>query len=291
MPEASSTQEGTAAPTSGDERRGRARPLAEGRRASLERLWGIAFLCATWLVSCGLSKHQEGMRLATAAQLPMREMTVDEAAYLLGLAARGEAEARVEGVSADFAEIRTNRFVTRQGTVLVDHLASYSNYCSRYRLPRAPLEATLGRRLRPEPLGSLASCRVTFVGSYVPFYCLIELGFLTAWLFLLGWGATRVRQITALLPALYLWLFVLDEFLAVYSPALFDADLFHQRVVVEELALLVVVSRLFLEGPALYSACLWVAVQIFQTTYAAFHERSRPAPLGPAAGKFPARVR
>lgn len=115
---------------------------------------------------------------------------------------------------------------------------SWNGYVLEHHVSKTALQAALGRKLRESDwLVAGAPHRVSYRSDHWMRYVAAEFVLLTA---LLALGILLVRVIrwpllpAALLGYFALWSAVVDRF----SPAFYDADFFHQRVVIEDVALL-----------------------------------------------------
>lgn len=213
----------------------------------------VAFVVSAALVLIALAARQEGKRTATDAYLPMRTLTIEEAAFLV------RAGTAIAEIGDRDVVLATRNYVLRgdDGKLRAES-ATWESYCSTYRVARAPLERALGRRLLASELRPLPD-PVAFSSDRVPLYVATEIAFLTAWL---AGGALLLQALRrhwlAMLPVLWLLTLVPLFFVAWYSPAYVDADLFHQRVVLETIAWDVAIANCLVTIPAALSLLVWI---------------------------------
>ncbi len=222
----------------------------------------VALLVSTAIVTIGLHFRQTPERSATDAYLPMRPLFPDEAAALLVAEDEREADAysRTVIIEADseYIVLLTRDYPIRvpssttstpesHGHVSIAgrsfHLTSNSweNYVSRYRVPRVPTERWMGRSLAPAPEAELSRSRfnedrISFSSDRIWIYFLTEVLFLAC---LIVGVALVLGKLSWLLwlPCLMAMQVLVLLFVCAYSPAFFDADWFHQRIVIERIAL------------------------------------------------------
>jgi len=216
----------------------------------------LAFAVSCTIVLTALPGRREAVRTATDAYIAMRPLTAAEAAFLIGTDA---ATVTIDGADA---MLLTSSYVVRDADGSFRSVsASWENYRSVYRVRRDAVEAVLRRPIRSYPLRMPAD-RVSFSSDHVPWYVVVEIGFLTAWMTVLALVLRRIRRISALLPVLWLFLIVPMLFVRFYSPAFLDTDFFHQRVVLETIALWALVAASPLTVPAGVSLVVWIVLAI-----------------------------
>jgi hypothetical protein len=213
----------------------------------------IAFAVATALVLVALPLRQEGSRTATDAYIPLRQLTAAEATLLL----RAD-RAVLVSMDALTVELATRAYVLPPDRILD---ATWENYCSLYRLERRALEAALGRRVRADELRPLPG-PVSFSPDRVVFYAVVEIVFLTCWITALVFVMRRVRRAGAIVPVLFALLMTPLLFVLFYSPAYADADAFHQRIVLEEVAAVTAILTNYLLWPAVLSLLGWMVLRV-----------------------------
>jgi hypothetical protein len=222
------------------------------RALRFRHLLAVAFALSTGLVLAAIPGRLDGQRTATDAWIPLRAATPAEAALLFRYAA-GAGVVRIDDrkvwLATRFYLVPVERADRSHGewleSVEVDGRryeiasASWEATCLLYRLDRAGFERELGRPVGEVDLdpGYLREFRVTFRPELVPLYAVIEILALTVWGAGLAFALLRNRRVTLVLPIWCAAWTLLGLFVAVYSPALGDADWFHQRILVEDLLL------------------------------------------------------
>lgn len=218
---------------------------------------------AVAVVGIALPFRQKADRSATDAWLPMRSLTPHEAAALLAAEVNRStnryAGTIVERLTPADAVLLTRWYVVEApapdtplpescGPLGIDgrHFelvsASWENCVSRYRVPREPLERLLGRPLAaatPEERTAegFDDDRVSFSSDLVWLYFVAEVLLIS--LVLIALYATFARAHFLLWLPLCTALQIAGlVIVALYSPAFFDADFFHQRIVIEDVALI-----------------------------------------------------
>lgn len=221
----------------------------------LRTVLAASLVLSTLAVIAAIPSRWEGSRTAEEAYLPLRPLSVSEAVALLELRGQYKGTA-ILGLTADHVLLGTGNYllpfrgapgekpvegwtVSVRGTQYAMYSASWEPYYNLHRLPRGSLEQALGRALSDSDVGAgaFAGQRVSFVSHHLYRYVLVEIAALTVLLTGLVLFFQKTRSLLLVLPALTVAAIALFLFLRVYSPAFFDADWFHQRIVVERLAL------------------------------------------------------
>lgn len=250
------------------------------RSVGWKPLAALSVLLSAAVVLTALPSRRAPSRTATSAFVPLRQPTGPEAVALIRAGAGGEhPRSAIIGEEAGHLLLASRLYAVPAQTADGSHAewhddgrseyrisaATWERYYALYRVPRVEYERALGR-----PLQGSDFTRPAFVDEYavsfdpanVPRYVAVEIAFLAAWFFLLARTLLAIRRPTAVLPALVPLLLAPMPFVIVYSPAFFDADWFHQRVVVEDVALLSLGVGGILLVPALASAVLYAAFWI-----------------------------
>ncbi len=231
------------------------RPIARGRLPStLGRIAAAAMLVAALLLAWRFPARWSGVpdeSTSTNAYVTLQPPSAAQVAHLLTMSVGGAAGppgtpesrgASVVAVDGDDVTVVTGQDAfsytdrpdsARIGTAWV----SWNGYVVEHHVSKTALQAALGRELResersaaPEPH------RVSYRSDRWIRYVAAEFALLSA---LLGLGILAVRVIRwpllplALLGWFALWSGVVDWF----SPAFWDADFFHQRVVIEDVVI------------------------------------------------------
>lgn len=254
------------------------------RLRSARARWVVlgALILSVALVLGAIPGRREGNRSAEEAFLPLRPLTPQEAAFLLEECESTESPHTViVGVEGGDAILATRVFVVPRSIADSSHgewldtreqtapyriaSVSWEGYSSLYRVPRVELEHARGKPLDEAGFAPdfVEKRPVSFAPHRLGRYVAIEIAFLTTWLTLLVLLLRRLRRITLLLPVLVPALWVPMIFVWFYSPAFFDADWFHQRVVLEPIALACWgVAGFFLLLPATASLVLFAALRL-----------------------------
>ncbi|HUR80994.1 MAG TPA: hypothetical protein VM733_09520 [Thermoanaerobaculia bacterium] len=217
----------------------------------------MSFAVSCAIVLGALPGRRDGDRTGNEAWIPLRQLTPREAALLLDRGAA--AVVRLDGRDVELA---TAAYVVAPDRI---ESATWDQYCSLYRLRRADLETALGRPIRPREIDAryLGDRQVSFRADRVPFYAATEIAFLTLWASGLVLALRRVRRLTAVLPVLVPFAVLPGMFVLLYSPAFLDADLFHQRVVIEGPAyLLASLAPPWVVGLAFASLLAWLVLRL-----------------------------
>lgn len=244
------------------------------RSVRMRYVTGAIALASLLIVLFSIPGRWDGRRTDQDAFVPLRPITSQEAAALLNDAATGDREHTVvTRLTATEAVLETQVYLFRlesaptscQG-IVIDQAChglsetSWEGYVNRYRLDRAPLEAALGRRLEERDLHAevFEGWAVSFDPARLWVYALTEVLLLTAFGSAHFLILVRARRPMGVLPAvLALWLgFCLAVF--AYAPALFDADWFFQRIVVERMALTLALLGAVCLPVASFSALFYV---------------------------------
>ena len=205
------------------------------------------------MVLAALPGRMVAERTATDAWIPLRQLTLSEAAFLLK---QNQAEARhlaIVELSDDTVSLATRDYVlpapapsapgpdgaASPGEPYVIENATWEGYAVLYELERKPLEAELGRAFSAHELDPtfLDDYSVSLRPSRLPLYVLIEITFITAWGLALVEALRRLRRPSAWLALAAPWLLAPFLVSLLYSPAFFDADWFHQRILIETIGL------------------------------------------------------
>lgn len=247
----------------------------------------VALLVSLAIVTIGLFSRQTPERSATDAYIAMRSLFPDEAAALLLAEDIREASAYsrtvVVQVDSQFIVLLTRDYPIRVASPTTDtpenhglvtlagrsfrlESNSWENCVSRYRVARAPTEQFVGRAITQPPDSELRRSRfnedrVSFSSDWIWLYFVTEVVLLTLLftcvvvvLFKMNW--------LLWLPCLMTLQVLMMLFVRLYSPAFYDADWFHQRIVVEGLAL-VLLSLIGIAGPfGLYLVALSLVVYL-----------------------------
>jgi hypothetical protein len=141
-------------------------------------------------------------------------------------------------------------------------LASWESFSTVHDVDRRQLEAELDRAITADDVqpGFLAKHPSSYSSSWLPFYAVIEVLFLTYLLSAAAIALQRLRP-TAVLPALCVLFATPLPFVFVYSPAFVDADWFYQRIVLETAGLYCIGLSGLLARPAAVSLVLWGALR------------------------------
>ncbi len=228
---------------------------------------------AVAIVGVALPFRQKADRSATDAWLPMRTLTPHEAAALLvaeeNRSTNHHAGTLVERLTPADAVLLTRWYVIETAAPDSPVPESYSlaevggrhfelvsgsweNCVSRYRVPREPLQ-----RLVPRPLAAatpaertaegFGDARVSFSSDLVWLYFVAEVLLIALALvaFYAIFARAHVLLWLPLCTALQLSMMIV---VALYSPAFLDADFFHQRIVIEDLLLVLIAPLDWLGG-------------------------------------------
>lgn len=232
------------------------------------------------IVLGSLPERWESERSVTSAWVGMRPMSPLEASYLLCVAQLEESEVSAGLVEIDESQVLlasshyilisreprdesstcdnrgTNRFKTIWG--------SWAEYSLLYRLDRSDLERELGRQVTSEDLSpqQIADWNVSFVQHHVARYVVREIALIAFFLWALAAFFQKVRSPALILPTLWVASFGFMITVPLYSPAFFDADFFHHRVVVEDIWFLAYAYLLFMFVPALVSLVAYIALRL-----------------------------
>jgi hypothetical protein len=208
-------------------------------------------LVATALVLGTLPGRRTAERTEGDAWVPLRQLTPHEAAFLLRDGAVQLDHAAIVGLTQATVLLASRDYVreaaSASGTAPEERsylaaAANWSGRCTLYELERRALEAELGRPFRVEEIDGTFIERypVSLQPSLVPLYALVEIAFLTIWAtaFVAGLlsGLQRLPGPRVWLAGLASWLVAPCVFVWFYSPAFYDADFFHQRIVLESVA-------------------------------------------------------
>lgn len=247
------------------------------RRFPLIRDASVALTIAVVLVGVAVGLRWNGARTGSDAWVPLRPLIATEAAALLRYTDRdGDGRASVVALDDQTAVVASSVFLLPArpsaaevvGTLGAGgmphtlHAVSWAGFHSRYRLPRPALEAALGRPLGPADVNTdgYPAAKIAFDPARVPWYAFAETLLLVILLLVLLtiWRWTRLGS--AVLAAASVMPILLIFFVMVYSPAFGDADWFHHRILVEDLAL-----RGMIISPALGGLALLVlAIEVYR---------------------------
>jgi hypothetical protein len=208
----------------------------------------ITLALALAIVGLAMPLRRQASRTATEGWIPMRNLTPQEAAAMLG---HGASLTRIGGRTVDLVTSvylvpvsspeALGSVVRHGGKVWQPVSAGWNGYSLGYRLDRVPLERELGGR----PLAAFLDAgkrarRLSFRSEWLTFYALFEVMLLWATLFL-AWLIVRyLRPLPLVAPALLLLMVGFVIAVAAYAPALIDADFFFQRWAVEPIAIAIV---------------------------------------------------
>jgi hypothetical protein len=208
----------------------------------------ITLALALAIVGLAMPLRRQASRTATEGWIPMRNLTPQEAAAMLG---HGASLTRIDGRTVDLVTSiylvpvsspeALGSVVRHGGKVWQPVSAGWNGYSLRYRLDRVPLERELGGRPLAAFLDAGAQAhRLSFRSEWLPLYALFEVMLPWATLFL-GWLIVRyLRPLPLVAPALLLLIVGFVMAVAAYAPALIDADFFFQRWAVEPIAVAIV---------------------------------------------------
>jgi hypothetical protein len=230
------------------------------RPARIRTLLMISFLGATVAVLAAIPGRWEGERNSQHAYVPLRPLSAEEAAVLLeqGWDEEPPKLASVTRLSASTVWVATAWYLIPwesperegKGKVLMSrgkhHLLSAANWESYYnlhRVDRRSLEQVLGKPLTDADVDveRFADWEVSFESYRLWQYAFAEsviLGFAFFLLLIAPRLLPRHPASLLLLPGvLFLWWFGLLFVILRYAPALWDADWFYQRILIEEFAI------------------------------------------------------
>ena len=251
----------------------------------------ISSLVSTVVVFTALHIRQTPFRSGTDAYLPMRTlMPIEGAALLKAEDARKPSEysrtvitdvdqtsvglltrdypIRVSGPTQTVSESHGSVEVSNQTFRLVSN--SWESYVSYYKVPRKPIEALLGTQLGVTPAREWYRSRfnedkISFSSERIPVYVVTEIVLLTVLMTVIVaifWKSHWLLW----LPGVAAVEFLLFITIIVYSPAFLDADWFHQRVVIEDAALLLLYP-FFLVPYGLFLVPLSFIAYLFMLAY------------------------
>ena len=213
-----------------------------------------AVCLSTGIVAMHVPYRWNGGRTGEVANVPLRPLSAIEAAALLKGGPDGVPVARVTNLTEKTAVVST-RVYPLVSSVDLDECwpggrhsgldyqfcsSSWADYHNVHRVARTELERHLGRSLsaadlQPSVPGySLVGSQPSFASDRLAAYFISEVMFLTA---LLTGVALALRRVPSALlaPPIFTAAAVTSAiFVFVYSPALFDADDFYQRIAIEE---------------------------------------------------------
>jgi hypothetical protein len=220
------------------------------RRAAL--VSGVVSILA---VALAIPGRWEGRRTAEEAWVPLRPVSVEEAVVLLGV--RGEHErSTITALTEDWVYLGTSYYLLpaagppgkkpiegwevshgRQRYAM--HSASWEPYYLVHRLPRRDLETALGRPLSATDVdgGVFQDWRVSYRSYQLWWYAAVEVLLMTGFLVALAVCFRVVRHPLLIVPILLAagaGLFIVGRW---YAPALWDADMFYQRILFDRLSL------------------------------------------------------
>ena len=208
-----------------------------------------AVCLSTGIVAMHVPYRWNGGRTGEVANVPLRPLSAIEAAALLKGGPDGVPVARVTNLTEKTAVVST-RVYPLVSSVDLDECwpggrhsgldyqfcsSSWADYHNVHRVARAELEHHLERSLRAADVQSVpAHSHPSFVSDRLAAYFISEVMFLTALLACLALALRRVPS-ALLAPPIFTAAAVTSAiFVFVYSPALFDADDFYQRIAIEE---------------------------------------------------------
>lgn len=218
--------------------------------SALVRIAGAALLMAALLLAWRFPERWAaggGGSTSTDAYVTLQPPTASQVAHLLTmsvgagwppgtLASMG---ASVVGVDGDDVTVVTGQDAfsytggpesAHPGTAWV----SWNGYVVEHHVSKTALQAALGRELRESDRSAApAPHRVSYRSDHWMGFVAGEFALLAA-LLTLGILAVRVIRWPLLPLALLAWFALWSEVVDWFSPAFFDADFFHQRVVIEE---------------------------------------------------------
>lgn len=211
------------------------------------------------LVLTALPGRMHAKRTDSDAWVPLRQLSLDEAAYLFSQP-RGFSPPHVVELSADHVWLATGAYPLpvadptgedRAGAYTVSR-STFDRFCTLYELDRNGLEEKLGRRFGPGDIerSFLGEYRVSLEPSRLPRYIATECAFIALWLFSWAEAVRRTERWGSALGLAWFWLLLPMLFVFFYSPAFWDADFFFQRIVLEQIALDALTVCLF-SGPIL----------------------------------------
>jgi len=267
------------------------------------------FLLSAALVTTALFFRQTPHRSGTDAYLPIRALSAIEGAALLKAEDTRKpsdySRTVVTGVDEGYVRILTRDYpiqvaaptetvpeshgsVTVAGQTFRLVSNSWESYVSFYKIPRKPLEALVGRTLSVTSIEERNRSRfnedkVSFSSEKVLQYAITEVIVLSSLLFVVAAVFTKCHWLLWL-PGVAGTEFSLFLFVRVYSPAFMDADWFHQRIVIEDIAGLLMFPLTILFPAALFlvpaSVLGWFAVvaQRSQFVRRLFHVNKEEGP-------------
>jgi hypothetical protein len=219
---------------------------------------------ASAIVLTALQYRQEPIRTATHAYIPIRTLLPLEAAALLSAEEGRDSEKYIgtiiQSVTDNYVILLTswyvvpipssNEVVPENYNVVQILGKSYSlvsnsweNYVCRYEISRTPLEQIIGHQLLPTPQTEVSQSRfnkdkISFSSDLIWIYIVFEIFLLSSIFVLVFFLLTRINFLLWL-PCFAAINFSLFFIVSFYSPAFLDADWFHQRIVIEDIVLLI----------------------------------------------------
>lgn len=207
---------------------------------------------AVILMAAALPYRRAGGNGEVHAHVPFRPATAIEIALLMEESTDGHLgppgvspaapAAEVTALSEDEVVVTASMYVLLRGGERREpefRAVSWNGYRVEHRIARSALEAAIGKLLsHADVVAAPDARRVSFRSDRWVAYAGVELGLLTG-LFALGAAICFLVRPLLLLPlAVAPWLVLWSGVVAWFSPAFFDGDFFHQRVVIEDLGLL-----------------------------------------------------
>lgn len=243
-----------------------------------------AVLGAAIMVGIGVLLRWNGTRTAYDAYVPLRPLTVIEAAALLDAP---DTAAAITAMDRQNVQIVTDNYllpvsasaVEGTGTISIDgvvymlHRTNWNGLVSLYRVDRAALEQRLGRSLGPldNAPGRFAGRPISFDSSLLWLYVAIEIAVLAACLAAVPVAIRLTQRRMVAIPAAGAVALAIVLFVPRYAPAVIDADSFYQRIVLEHLLV-----PAALTGPAFLVATLVLAIHHGVKVYnRAWHRKFR----------------
>jgi hypothetical protein len=182
--------------------------------------------------------RQTPYRTGPDAWIPFRTITVQEATKLYQSSYNGIRYLDIISYGDESVLVSTFRFVLPEGVTSSEApdgmpAVSWNGYKTIHEIPRKPFEKSIGLDMSRVPQTEINMTKVSFDSRRLNFYIAFEVVFVAVAIFLLVFALYVIRSKWWWLPAYLIWTTLYIRSVIKYSPALFDADWFFQRLMVE----------------------------------------------------------
>ena len=182
--------------------------------------------------------RQTPYRTGHEAWIPFRTITVQEATKLYQSSYNGIRYLDIISYGDESVLVSTSRFVLPEGVTSGEapngmSAVSWNGYKTIHEIPRKPFEKSIGLDMSRVPQTQIDMTKVSFDSRRLGFYIAFEVVFVAVSLFLLIFCFYVIRSKWWWLPAYMIWTTLYTISVIKYSPALFDADMFYQRLMVD----------------------------------------------------------